>query len=177
MSDKETRGTWGNGTVRRRADGKYEARCVINGKRRSFYGDSQTEATKAMRAALKARDDGAYFEPTSATVAQWLDIWLDTYVANKVKPLTFSAYQSQVRTNIAPALGKIKLAKLNATQIQTFYNDLEKTKSPKTIKNIHGILHKALDQAVKLKHIPFNPADACELPIIEKKEINQDKDN
>ncbi len=39
------------------------------------------------------------------------------------------------------------------------------------MKNIHGILHRALNQAVKLGFIPANPSDACELPRVEKKEI------
>lgn len=43
--------------------------------------------------------------------------------------------------------------------------------SPKTIKNVHGILHKALEQALKLRYIGMNPADYCTLPRMEKKEI------
>ena len=58
--------------------------------------------------------------------------------------------------------------------IQTFYNDLLRVKQlqSKTIKNVHGILHKALEQALKLRYIGINPADACTLPRIEKKEIS-----
>lgn len=126
-----------------------------------------------MRAAQKSADDGAYFEPSRVTLAKWLDMWLDEYVAHSCKPLTLAAYQSQVKTKIKPALGRIKLNSLNSTQIQAFYNDLlrEENLSPKTIKNVHGILHKALDQAIKLRYIGFNPADACTLPRVEKKEI------
>jgi integrase len=94
-------------------------------------------------------------------------------VKSSAKPLTYSTYKSRVETHIKPALGKIKLTALNATQIQAFYNDLLRVQelSPKTIKNIHGILHKALDQALKLRYIGLNPADACTLPRMEKKEI------
>ena len=162
-----------NGSVRQRDNGTWEARCVINGKRVSFYGAKQSDALKAMRAAQKAADDGTYFEPSRLTVAEWLTTWLSEYVAPSCKPLTLSTYQSRADTHILPALGKIKLTALNATQIQTFYNDLQREQglSPKTIKNVHGILHKALDQAVKLRYIGLNPADACTLPRMEKKEI------
>ncbi len=162
-----------NGSVRQRDNGTWEARCVLNGKRVSFYGAKQSDAVKAMRAAQKAADDGTYFEPTRLTVAEWLTTWLSEYVAPSCKPLTLSTYKSRVDTHILPALGKIKLTSLNATQIQTFYNDLQREQglSPKTIKNVHGILHKALDQAVKLRYIGLNPADACTLPRMEKKEI------
>ena len=62
--------------------------------------------------------------------------------------------------------------------IQGFYNGLSiereggKALSPKSVKNIHGILHKALQQAVAVGYIRFNPADACTLPRAEKKEIS-----
>ena len=43
--------------------------------------------------------------------------------------------------------------------------------SPKTIKNVHGVLHKALDKAAELRYIAFNPSDPCTLPRIKKKEV------
>ncbi len=164
----------GNGSVRRRPDGRWEGRCSINGVRKSFYGEKQSEVLKAMRKAQKEADEGRYVEPTKITLARWLDTWLTEYVKPSTKPLTFSTYQSRVETHIKPALGKIKVTALEPTQIQAFYNDLLRIKglSPRTIKNIHGILHEALDRALKLRYIPLNPSDACILPRVEKKEIN-----
>ena len=43
--------------------------------------------------------------------------------------------------------------------------------SAKTIKLIHGILHKALQQAVAIGYLRFNPSDACALPRVIKKEL------
>jgi len=43
--------------------------------------------------------------------------------------------------------------------------------SAKSIKNVHGILHKALQQAVTVGYLRFNPADACTLPRVERKEL------
>lgn len=163
----------GGGSVRQRPDGTWEARCTIDGKRRSFYGERQADALKAMRAAQKSGDDGTYFEPKKVQLSQWLDLWLEEYIKPSSKPLTYTTYQSRIETHIKPALGRIKLTALNATHIQAFYNDLLRGKQlhPKTIKNIHGILHKALDQALKLRYIGLNAADACTLPRVEKKEI------
>ena len=163
----------GNGTVRQRKNGTWEARCVVDGKRRSFYGERQSDAIKAMRAAKSDEDEGVYFEPTRLTVADWLDTWLEEYIKPSAKPLTYTSYRSRTQTHIKPALGKIKLSALNATQIQMFYNSLlrEKKLAPKSIKNVHGILHRALEQALKLRYIGINPADACTLPRAEKHEI------
>ena len=169
----KARSAKGNGSVRQRENGTWEARCTINGKRRSFYGEKQSDVLRAMRAAQKASDDGVYFEPKNITLSQWLDTWLEEYVKPSAKPLTYDTYKSRASIHIKPALGKIKLTALNSTQIQALYNNLSRENglSPKTIKNLHGILHKALDQALKLRYIAFNPADACTLPRMEKKEI------
>lgn len=169
----KNRNAKGGGSVRQRDNGTWEARCTINGKSKSFYGKRQADALKAMRAALSASDEGAYFEPKKITLSQWLDIWLNEYAQPSVKPLTYAAYRTSINTHITPGIGHIKIALLNPTQVQSFYNDLIRKKelSPKTVKNIHGILHKALAQAVKLRYIPNNATDACTVPRVEKKEI------
>lgn len=103
------------------------------------------------------------------TVGEWLDIWLKTYLGG-IKPLTVLSYTQPVNNHIKPALRDIKLDRLNPHTIQCFYNGLgvaHKDKaglSPKTIGNIHGVLHKALQQAVKIGYLRTNASKACELP-------------
>lgn len=158
-------------------------------KRKTIYGATQAEVRKQMTAAIHAVDKGTYFEPSKAKVGEWLDIWHSTYLGG-VKPHTVSQYEAQIRCHLKPALGATKLSALTAPMIQSMYNDaakkgaipksskkkenpkrIPKGLSAKSIKNLHGVLHKALDKAVKLGYIPFNPADACELPRIEKKQV------
>lgn len=61
--------------------------------------------------------------------------------------------------------------------LQTFYNGLLRAKggkpglSPKTVRNVHGVLYRALKQAVGIGLIRINPADACTMPRVNKKEI------
>ena len=43
--------------------------------------------------------------------------------------------------------------------------------SPKSVKNLHGVLHKAFQQAILCQYIKTNPCDACKLPRREKKEV------
>lgn len=43
--------------------------------------------------------------------------------------------------------------------------------SPKTIRGLHGILHKALNQAAAIGYLRFNPADACNIPKVVRKEL------
>ncbi len=185
-----TRAAQGAGTIRKKTvvrGGKeytyWEARITVGhdpgtGKQiqRSFSGKTQKEVREKMQAAAVAVNEGTYHEPSKMTVAQWMDIWVADYL-NGVKPYTIVSYTGIIRNHIKPALGAIRLEALNAHTIQRFYNSLSKPNkdrpalSPKTIKNVHGILHKALGQSVKIGYIHFNPADACTLPRMVKKEL------
>ena len=143
----------------------------------SITGKTQKEVLQKLKAATSAVDNGTYTEPSDMTVAQWLRIWTDGYLEN-IKPSTAHLYRRSVELYLNPGLGAVKLCALKTQQIQAFYNSLlhpaKKTTaplSPKTIKNVHGILHKALQQAVANGTLRQNPADACILPKITKKEM------
>lgn len=182
------RAAQGAGTIRKKEvirNGKpytyWEARITTGrdpgtGKQvqRSITGKTQKEVREKLQAISVELNTGTYLEPSRMTVKDWLTVWLAEYIQD-VKILTQASYDTQVKNHIIPAIGAIKLQALNASQIQKMYNDFQrqaKPLSPKTIKNIHGVLHKALQQAVELKYIPYNPSDACKLPRVVKKEIN-----
>lgn len=143
----------------------------------SITGKTQKEVAQKLKAATAAIDNGTYTAPNKQTLGQWLDAWADTYCGS-VKPRTLEIYKTDIRVHIKPALGAVRLEALTTQNIQAFYNALSKpTKdrpeglSPKTVKNIHGVLHKALQQAVLIGYLRFNPTDACTLPRREKKEL------
>ncbi|MEG0598392.1 MAG: tyrosine-type recombinase/integrase, partial [Oscillospiraceae bacterium] len=180
LEAKTTRNAQGGGTIRKRSDGRWEARYTIGidpgtGKQiqKSVYGQTQKEVRQRLSKATTELDEGAYFEPTRMTVGQWLDLWMDTYVSHSVKPFTVDSYRTKCEKHIKPALGMTKLAALTAPQIQQFYNDLYTATglSGKTIKDIHGVFHRALSQAVKTGMLRYNPTEACDLPKVETKEI------
>ena len=113
---------------------------------------------------------GLCLPPDQITTGQWLDIWHDEYLGG-VKESTATNYEYHIRVNIKPYIGSVKLQKLTAPVIQRLYKQRLKDLSPKTIKNVHGVIHKALEKAVQCHYIKYNPADACELPRIQKKEM------
>lgn len=180
----------GTGTIRKKTvtrSGKpytyWESRITVGrdpgtGKQlqRSFTGKTQKEVREKLQAAAVEVNQGTYTAPSKRTVGQWLDIWQRDYLGS-VKPKTVLNYSQNIKNHIRPAMGAIKLDALDTPTIQKLYNSLSAEKdgkpglSPKTVKNVHGVLHKALQQAVKVGYIRFNPADACELPRMEKKEI------
>ena len=118
-------------------------------------------------------DEGTYIEPSKMQLSDWLDIWLSDYIGN-VKPSTVKSYTDHVKLNINPYIGGVPLAKLSAPMIQSTYNELLRNKglSAKTEKNVHGVLHRALDQAQKLGYLRTNPSCAVILPRIQTPPIN-----
>lgn len=139
-------------------------------KQRSITGKTQHEVAQKLRQFTAEIDSGTYHEPSKMTVGEWLDIWAEQYL-NDLKPLTKEMYMTAIRIHLKPALGKKKLENLVPTDIQTFYNSLtqgEKSLSAKTVKNIHGVFHRALQQALDLNYLRINPANPCKLPRIEK---------
>ena len=170
----------GSGCIRLRADGRWEGIYSISaidgaGKyvRKSVYGKTQEEVRKKLAQITVEIDEGTYTAASKYTVSEWLECWLNTYVKPSVKDFTLDSYTNICNNHIIPALGRIKLKELKTTQIQKFYNSLlESGKlSVKTIKNIHGVLHKALTQAYLLGELKQNPTDKCQLPKTYKTKI------
>ena len=187
MARKAAQGT---GTIRKKtitkADKTYtywEARYTAGvdpgtGKQiqRSISGKTQKEVAQKLKQVTASIDSGTYIEPSKMTVGAWLDIWTAEYMGS-VKPRTGALYKDTIRLYLKPALASVKLEALNTPTLQSLYNKLGEDKdgkpglSAKTVKNVHGIIHKALQQAVKVGYIRFNPADSCTLPRVVKKEI------
>lgn len=175
----------GSGTIRKKTitrNGKeytyWEARYTSgrdpgtgNQIQRSITGKTQKEVAKKLKEATASIDAGTYTAPSKMTVGQWLDIWLEEYLG-AVKPRTADHYQGVVKSRIKPGLGAVKLDALNPHTIQSYYNSLSKEGlAPKTVRNLHGILHKALQQAVVNGYIKANPAEHCILPRPTRKEL------
>ena len=183
MARKATRTAQGAGTIRQRKNGLWEARYTVGrdpgtGKQlqKSIYGKTQQEVRRKLLEATSLVDKGICVSASSFTVSQWLNTWLREYTGN-IKITTSAKYEQTIRKHIEPYLGALKLSALRPHHVQTLYNALERgTKekeglSPKTIKNIHGVLHRALEQARRLSYIYANPATGAILPRMEKKEL------
>lgn len=188
---KKGRNVNGSGSIRKKEiirNGKkysyWEARYSLGidlgtgkQKQKTITGKTKKEVAEKLRQVTHEIDEGTYHEPCQMTLAQWLEIWQKDYIDN-VKQSTVYLYSRNVNLYIVPALGAVKLEQLQSHDIQKFYNRLlnradegKRSLSPKSIKNIHGVLHKALQQAISLGFLRYNPTDACILPKVSKKEI------
>ena len=189
--NKTGRAANGSGSIRKREvtrNGKpytyWEGRVTVDidpitGKQvqRTITGKTQKEVAQKMREIAVEVDQGTYKAPCKLTLGEWLDIWKAEYTGH-VKPSTAYLYGRNIDQYIIPYLGAVKLEKLTPLQVQEFYNRLLKPDkedarplSAKTVRNVHGVLHKALEQAVQVGYIRSNPANACKPPRAAKAEI------
>lgn len=175
MARKSGRSAAGSGSIRKRPDGLWEARFTYLDelgvkKRRSIYAPTQKECRQKLTAALREVDTVGYKAPQRMSVGEWLDEWVATYCVH-LKPRTITLYKETIEARIKPYIGAIAIQQLTNANVQRFCNALsnrEKPLSPKTVKNVHGVLHKAMEQAVVNKLIPYNPSDRIRLPKIQK---------
>ena len=163
---------------------------------RSITGTTQKEVAQRLKEATLDIDHGVYQAPNKLTVGEWMDIWTSDYMGDK-KYLTIRNYKAAVENHIKPSLGAVKLMQLTPPMIQRFYNDLldhgrtvpirdkrgnivKKNGAPvyanapmgaKSVRNIHGVLTKALTVAVNVGYLRANPCDRVTLPRVEKKEL------
>ena len=181
----------GEGTIRQRADGRWEGLYTVNYKRKSVYGKTQDEVRKKLNAVLNEIDNGVYVENSCITLGAWLDEWLEVYAKPTVKLSTYGSYEGYIRNHIKPSLGKIKLSTLRADTLQKFINQklsdgrCDKVKdaktnklvtkkgglSEKTIKNMYNMIHSALKQAYKNGLVSRNVSELVSLPKQKRNEM------
>ncbi len=77
----------GDGTIRKRGDGRWEARIILgNGQRKSLYAKTRQEASRLMAEARQAREQGTEEPSTRQTVEQYLLYWLETISSTASSP-------------------------------------------------------------------------------------------
>ena len=146
-----------------------------NGKRirrwHSGYG-TKREAEEARIEILSRQQRGTYTEPSKATVAEFLlQQWLPAKKPT-LEATTFATYRSDVETKIVPAFGTRKIQQLTPAEINGLYGDLAaRGLAAKTIRNVHGVLHRALADAARWGLTSRNVADLADPPKTVRPEI------
>jgi hypothetical protein len=159
------------GTVCQLKDGRYQGRiryiddATGEYKRKAVYGKSPKEVRDKLAAFRKKREKGDG-EKRDKTFGEWLSEWLENHVKRHKRLTTWENYKTIAEKHIIPTLGKVKLTKLQADDLQKLYNkkldsgrvDGKGGLSAQTVGLIHLVAHMALEQAHKDNLIPRNVA-------------------
>lgn len=151
----------------------YRIRDLINGKKVTLATGYPTKAAaKAAMVQLQAdaiRGESLVPRGGRMPLADWIDAWWPAY-ASTLKPSAAHSEGSRLRIHIRPMLGHLALEEITAATVQQWVAMLadgtsgRRPLSPKTIRNVHGLLHKVLQAAVVERLIRTNPCAATRLP-------------
>lgn len=147
------------------------------------------EANRFRRDALTRHEQGIGRDPARGRqrLAEYLRAWLDGL---SVKPTTRADYRQSIDCYIAPRIGGVRLEQLTPEHLDRLYRGLEANGkrrrgcrtdgrtcevdgcSPdlhaglaaKSIRNVHGCLHVALEAAVERGYLPRNVTDLANPP-------------
>lgn len=141
----------GEGSVYQRKDGRWAASITLeNRKRKTFYGKTRKEVHEKLRIALNEQKQGILSTGPQQTMRQFLEQWLEEVHKPSIRIGTYKGYRRYLDTHIFPDLGHIPVQKLTPQKVQAFYaRKQQEGLSAKSVNNIHGMLHKALDHAVR----------------------------
>jgi len=171
------RGT-GEGTVFQREDGRWVGSLSLGldskGKRqrKTVYGKTQAEVLQKLDDLKQQRKHGAKSIIGKDTLAGYLTGWLENDVALNRADKTYQEYEQTVRLYITPFIGGQKLTKLDGETLVSWQGKLARSGFTANMR-LRGIriLRNALNKAVKLRKIPFNPIMALDKPKVIRKEV------
>ncbi len=181
MVDKEKKGKQkrkksinGSGSVFHRGDGRWSAKFLVEetGKYKFLYASSEKEAWTKLDKALFEQKQGKLAVGPQRKLKEYLIQWLDEVQKSKLKISSYMRYKKTINGYIIPALGHLNLQKLTPQQVQAFYTQkLNDGLSSKSVNAMHGVLHAALDNAVRWNLVNRNVCDLVTPPSIVSKEI------
>lgn len=142
---------------------------------RTFRGGKR-EAEDAL-ARLVQEVAGAGSVARDATVGDLIAQWFE-FAKDDLSPSTVFGYEHYIRRYIDPALGDVPLDRLRAAQLDQLYAHMRRgggkggrPLSTATVRQVHAVLRRALQQGVKWGWIDSNPAARATPPRVRNRPI------
>ena len=151
----------------------------VNGKRRQLRrrGFPTKKAAQAQMTALLAdKNRGVVVAPNRVAFGEYLlEVWLPAR-RSSLRPSTAAAYEGTIHNYVLADLGRTRLQAVDGAALNRLYHRLlteGRTESrrglgpglsPKTVRNVHGVLTRALKDAVRWGHVQRNACDTADPP-------------
>ena len=153
----------GEGTVRKRVDGRWEGTIVVghkeNGKPiyKSVFAKTQKELMPKLRKLIDDYKGVELTEESGMTVREWLDKWMKEYVEPKLRPSTIHGYRRQCKV-ISEYIGDKPVKLLTTADCQRMYNKYKKSGRKN---NVAELGTEVADSTVRRLHMMFHEAMRC----------------
>lgn len=129
---------------------------------RTVRGDR--DAAERGLVALVAQITDSPTSPTFGTVGELCDKWW-TYSSPNLAPTVAREYRRLIDRRVVPKLGHVRVVDLRAHHLDAWYGELlasgavsGRPLSANSVRHIHSVLHRALEQGIAWDWIAHNPA-------------------
>lgn len=157
----------------------YAGRDAVSGKRKMMtkvVRGSRREAETVLAALVTEVSRGEHATTGELTFGEVLAAFVD-HKSVSLEETSAENYRWQV-TYIPPRLADLPLHKLTTAHLETFYLQLRRSGrkrdggplSAKAIRNIHAVIHGALEMARRRRWVAVNPAADAEAPAVPRRE-------
>ncbi len=150
-------------------------RDPLTGKRRQrWHSGYRTKrlAEDALTAMADSVNKGTYVAKSKQSLTAYVEEWLRA-IEPTVRPSTHYSYARNLRLHVLPYLGTTTLHAVDAGMLNGLYATLLASGrrdheagglSPRSVRYVHTIAHRAFKDAVKWGRLARNPADAADPP-------------
>ncbi len=144
---------------------------IETGQRKKYRTKTKQEAIRKKNDVLRELEQGALATGPQRKLGEYLADWLENVHKNTLKVSAYVKYKKNIKYILADRVGSTWLQKLTPEQVQRFYTRLsEQDLSSKTVNAVHGVLHLALDNAVRWGYVARNVCDVVTPPRIVTRE-------
>jgi integrase len=163
----------GEGSIYQRKDGLWVAQILHpSGRRKYKYAQTQKDAKEWLQKEQRAIFDGLVVVDEKVLFGDFIDRWFEDVAKPMLRPATITVHESVIRLHIKPEIGNIRLTQLSPAHLQNLYSQkLKSGLSKRTVKYIHTVIHRSLNQALKWGLVARNIAEAVEVPKPDKKAV------
>jgi len=159
------------GSIHQRSNGTWRVQIYLDGKRTGKTFKTKAEAQNWLQEMQYQLRRGFDLEGSQITLGEYLQQWLDAKSVS-ARETTIYQYRLQVKNHIIPYLGDVPLQDLHLARIERFYTELIASGvGVRTVRYVHGVLHRALEKAMQYDLVIRNPAHGAAQPKYAHKEM------
>lgn len=173
----KTRRANGEGSIyQRSSDGKWVGCITIgydekgNQKKKSVYGNSQTEVAKKLSEISGRIKSNSYELIESKTFGELMADWLLVFKKSAVSPRTFEGIIRNFRLHIEPVIGNMKIYDVDTFVVQKVINKLiDENYSNNTVKKNKHLISQFFEYAIDNKWVMINPTLKVKIRVHDRK--------